>query len=75
MKVKAVTPHGNPRGESYWKEAETVYELPDAEAAGLIRAGVVEEVPAEAETPTSPADAPDAAEPKGKAGAGAPDKD
>lgn len=53
MKVKAITPHGNPRGEGFWKEAGAVYELPDIEATGLIAAGLVEEVKASS-SPTAP---------------------
>ncbi|MDP2129995.1 MAG: hypothetical protein U0975_16370 [Erythrobacter sp.] len=46
MKVKAIQPHGNPHGKAFWKEAQTVYDLPEREALGLIAAGLVEAVPA-----------------------------
>jgi hypothetical protein len=58
MKVKALKAHGNPHGRGFWKEAQTVYDLPEREAPGLIAAGLVEAVPARkprAKRPRKPA--------------------
>lgn len=43
MDVKTLKPHGNPHGDAYWKKEGDTYSLPDDQAAGLIRSGLVKE--------------------------------
>jgi len=44
MKVRTIRKHQNGYGDSFVKNLRRQYELPEREARGLIRAGLVEEV-------------------------------
>lgn len=44
MQVKTLKKHGNAFGDTYWKEKDATYSLPDEQAKPLIGQKLVEEV-------------------------------
>lgn len=49
--VKTLIAHSNGFGETFAKDAGDSYDLPEADAAGLIAEGLIEPVPVKAEKP------------------------